>query len=317
MPVEDLATHIPSSPADAIRWLREARIGEVECIVPDMNAIMRGKIIPREDFIRLIEDGVRLPEFLFFQAVTGDTADESSIVNPLDRDVRAIPDLSTMRLVPWYEELTRPGHLRLRLHGRIPGRFRPAPDPAQGPRALCRAGIEAGCRPGTRVLPHRPEQRPGHAAERAGGIVGTQGIRPPGLRHRTCKRLRPRRQPDLRLLRVEPHRDCHRGARGRPGPIGNELPPRRSDRTGRPDLPVQAHRTPCRAQAQHGRHLHGHALSEHAGLRHPYPSVDRASGARLQSSSSMPTTRIRPRSCTISAGCRPTFRPQCRCSVRT
>ncbi|PTW58701.1 L-glutamine synthetase [Breoghania corrubedonensis] len=106
MPSEDLATHVPSGPADAVRWLREARIDEVECIVPDMSGIMRGKIIPREDFIRLFEDGVRLPEFLFFQAVTGDTADESAVVNPLDRDIRAVPDLSTMRLVPWYEEPT-------------------------------------------------------------------------------------------------------------------------------------------------------------------------------------------------------------------
>ncbi|WP_321502514.1 glutamine synthetase family protein [Breoghania sp.] len=103
---EELATEVTSTPEAATRWLRAARIDEVECIVPDMNGIMRGKIIPREDFIRLMEDGLRLPEFLFFQAVTGDTADESSVVNPLDRDIRAIPDLTTMRLVPWYEEPT-------------------------------------------------------------------------------------------------------------------------------------------------------------------------------------------------------------------
>jgi glutamine synthetase len=92
--------------ADAIRWLRERRIDEVECIVPDMNGIMRGKIVPREDFIRIINEGVRLPEFVFFQAVTGDSADDSNVVNPLDRDVRCIPDLTTLRVVPWYEEPT-------------------------------------------------------------------------------------------------------------------------------------------------------------------------------------------------------------------
>lgn len=102
----DLLTHVPRDTEDAIRWLRALRIDEVECIVPDMNGIMRGKIIPREDFIRVIEDGIRLPEFLFFQAVTGDTADESAVVNPLDRDIRAIPDIATLRVVPWYEEPT-------------------------------------------------------------------------------------------------------------------------------------------------------------------------------------------------------------------
>ncbi|WP_051228835.1 glutamine synthetase family protein [Pleomorphomonas oryzae] len=95
-----------SNQADAIHWLRDRRINEVECIIPDMNGIMRGKIVPREDFIRIIDAGVRLPEFVFFQAVTGDSAVESKIVNPLDRDIRCIPDLSTLRLVPWYDEPT-------------------------------------------------------------------------------------------------------------------------------------------------------------------------------------------------------------------
>lgn len=92
--------------ASAVAWMRERRIDEVECIVPDMNGIMRGKIIPREDFIRIIDAGVRLPEFVFFQAVTGDSADDSEVVNPLDRDVLCIPDVTTLRLVPWYEEPT-------------------------------------------------------------------------------------------------------------------------------------------------------------------------------------------------------------------
>lgn len=97
---------VPQSVEEAISWLRELRIDEVECIVPDMTGMMRGKIVPREDFIRVIEEGVRLPEFVFFQGVTGDTADESQVVNPLDRDVRAVPDLATLRIVPWYAEPT-------------------------------------------------------------------------------------------------------------------------------------------------------------------------------------------------------------------
>jgi glutamine synthetase len=90
----------------AIAWLREHRIDEVECIVPDMNGIMRGKIVPREDFVRILDTGVRLPEFVFFQGVTGDGADSSAVMNALDRDVLCIPDLATLRVVPWYEEPT-------------------------------------------------------------------------------------------------------------------------------------------------------------------------------------------------------------------
>jgi glutamine synthetase len=102
MPAREPPPRFTSS-ADAIAWLRDRRIDEVECIVPDMNGIMRGKIVPREDFVRIIDSGIRLPEFVFFQAVTGDSADDSAIVNPLDRDVRCIPDLTTLRVVPWYE----------------------------------------------------------------------------------------------------------------------------------------------------------------------------------------------------------------------
>ncbi|MBH0236835.1 glutamine synthetase family protein [Methylobrevis albus] len=97
---------LPADRAGRVQWLRDNRIDEVECIVPDMNGMMRGKIVPREDFIRVIDEGIRLPEFVFFQAVTGDTADDSEVVNPLDRDVRCVPDLGTMRPVPWYEEPT-------------------------------------------------------------------------------------------------------------------------------------------------------------------------------------------------------------------
>ncbi|SON56246.1 Gamma-glutamylputrescine synthetase PuuA [Hartmannibacter diazotrophicus] len=97
---------VGNSSEDAIAWLRDLRIDEVECIVPDMTGMMRGKIIPREDFIRIIRDGLRLPEFVFFQSVTGDGAEDSEVVNPLDRDVRCIPDLTTLRIVPWYDEPT-------------------------------------------------------------------------------------------------------------------------------------------------------------------------------------------------------------------
>lgn len=32
-------------------WLREHRITEVECIVPDMTGIARGKIVPKDKFV--------------------------------------------------------------------------------------------------------------------------------------------------------------------------------------------------------------------------------------------------------------------------
>ncbi|MGE0847664.1 MAG: glutamine synthetase family protein [Flavobacteriaceae bacterium] len=94
-----------STDEDITRWMREHRIDEVECIVSDMNGMMRGKIVPREDFIgSLKSQGLRLPETVFLQAVSGDPAEESGVGSDIDMDIRAVPDVGTVRFVPWYDE---------------------------------------------------------------------------------------------------------------------------------------------------------------------------------------------------------------------
>ena len=87
-------------------WLKDNRVTEVECVVADVNGIARGKILPGYKFLRSIEeDSLRLPESIFIQTVTGDYPDED-VIDPIDRDVRLRPDLTTIRLVPWYVEPT-------------------------------------------------------------------------------------------------------------------------------------------------------------------------------------------------------------------
>ena len=80
-------------------WLRENRIIEVECLVPDMTGNARGKFIPADKFVR--EDS-RLPESILVQAVTGDYTDiHDELVGPTDRDMMLQPDPDTLRLIPW------------------------------------------------------------------------------------------------------------------------------------------------------------------------------------------------------------------------
>lgn len=86
-------------------WLKERGITEVECVVADINGIARGKILPGYKFLRSLEEGLRLPESIFIQTVTGDYPEEE-VIDPVDRDVRLRPDPATIRLVPWYEEAT-------------------------------------------------------------------------------------------------------------------------------------------------------------------------------------------------------------------
>lgn len=90
-----------------IDWLTERRISEVEAIVPDQAGIARGKFMPAKTFGA--QGGMRLPESVFYQTVTGEHPEEQAagaVFSPTDRDMVATPDLSTIRMVPWANEPT-------------------------------------------------------------------------------------------------------------------------------------------------------------------------------------------------------------------
>lgn len=89
-------------------FIREYAITEVECMVPDMSGIARGKIIPADKLLRILrERGMPIPESIFIQTVTGDYPEkEETLMHPSLGDVFMVPDLNTVRVVPWYEEST-------------------------------------------------------------------------------------------------------------------------------------------------------------------------------------------------------------------
>src|SRR2546430_13699836 len=81
------------------QFFRDHGISEVEAIIPDMAGVARGKLMPAEKFAE--EEGMRLPEAIFLQTVTGDYPDDQSAMNTSDIDIvlRARP--KTVRVVPW------------------------------------------------------------------------------------------------------------------------------------------------------------------------------------------------------------------------
>jgi len=88
-------------------FIAEHRITEVECLVPDLSGIARGKIVPAEKFLRIIgEQGLRLPEATFVQTVTGDYPADEDITADENGDVFMVPDPATIRRVPWYRDAT-------------------------------------------------------------------------------------------------------------------------------------------------------------------------------------------------------------------
>ena len=88
-------------------FIKKNRITEVECLVPDMSGIARGKIVPAEKFLRILRDrGLRLPEAIFVQTVTGEFPDDEDVTSDENSDIYMIPDERTIRFVPWYKEPT-------------------------------------------------------------------------------------------------------------------------------------------------------------------------------------------------------------------
>jgi len=86
------------------QFLRDHGISEVEAIIPDMAGVARGKIVPAEKYAE--EEGMRMPESIFLQTVTGDYPDDDSSINPSEIDIVLKADVSTIRVVPWAAEPT-------------------------------------------------------------------------------------------------------------------------------------------------------------------------------------------------------------------
>jgi len=83
-------------------WLDQHRVTEIECLVPDLTGVARGKILPREKFTE--DRGMRLPEATVALGVTGEFPEEGpyyDVISPTDRDMHLRPDPSTVRIVPW------------------------------------------------------------------------------------------------------------------------------------------------------------------------------------------------------------------------
>ena len=93
--------------ADLEHWLNQNRVTEIECLVPDLTGVARGKILPREKFTE--DRGMRLPEVVVATTVTGVAPAEGpffDVISPTDHDMHLRPDPGTVRIVPWATDPT-------------------------------------------------------------------------------------------------------------------------------------------------------------------------------------------------------------------
>jgi glutamine synthetase len=89
-------------------WIRERGIGEVECLVPDMNGIIRGKVVPAGKFLESQRNkALRIPSSVYVVTVTGQyPEDDNDELTILDPDVILEPDFATICVAPGYKQPT-------------------------------------------------------------------------------------------------------------------------------------------------------------------------------------------------------------------
>ncbi len=89
--------------SDMDLWLNQHHVTEIECLVPDLTGVARGKILPRTKFTD--ERGMRMPEAVLGMTVTGNypTFDAAYFraISQTDRDMMLKADPATITMVPW------------------------------------------------------------------------------------------------------------------------------------------------------------------------------------------------------------------------
>ncbi len=83
-------------------YLGGRRLDEVECIVPDLAGMSRGKTMPAHKFDP--DQALFLPVSLFYQTISGEWVDMEIQNQWLESDIVLRPDLSTACAVPWADD---------------------------------------------------------------------------------------------------------------------------------------------------------------------------------------------------------------------
>ncbi len=91
-------------PQAAKEFLKDRRLDEVECIIPDLPGIARGKAVPATKFAR--QDSFHLPDSIFYQTITGAWGEAAGEDGFIERDMILKPDMSTATAAPWTADWT-------------------------------------------------------------------------------------------------------------------------------------------------------------------------------------------------------------------
>jgi len=98
-----IADWFETLPDAARAYLGGRNPDEVECIVPDIAGIARGKAMPASKFAKRAR--LHMPNSIFMQTITGDWAADA-VDTFIEPDMVLVPDMSTASAAPWTADLT-------------------------------------------------------------------------------------------------------------------------------------------------------------------------------------------------------------------
>lgn len=90
---------LPKKTDELRAFMARYKIDEVECTIPDLHGVARGKAMPAVKFAN--STPTFLPFSIFFQSITGEYIEYDSEDYDTETDVLLVPDLNTIREIPW------------------------------------------------------------------------------------------------------------------------------------------------------------------------------------------------------------------------
>jgi glutamine synthetase len=89
------------------QWIAENKIDEVECIVPDINGVQRGKVLPAKKFLSSVKDRtLRIPGSVFICTIDGHYPEDIDDIWDKDPDKYLIADPNTICVAPGFTSPT-------------------------------------------------------------------------------------------------------------------------------------------------------------------------------------------------------------------
>lgn len=91
---------------EAVDWLKIRGVEDIECITPDIAGVPRGKMMPSSKFTS--NTSLALPSAIYRHTISGEYPEETGNFryDSRDSDIKLVPDLSTLSIVPWESDPT-------------------------------------------------------------------------------------------------------------------------------------------------------------------------------------------------------------------